>query len=137
MDQKDSISEIERLLDELESYAEKSPFWVGSRVLIPDEAFFMLIQQIRELLPQELADARKTIEKRDLILKNAQEEHKRIIESAERRLEDLTSEESVVQMARERANQLIEEARGSADQKTRDVFLATFSECSNRGSDVG
>ena len=34
--------------------------------------------------------------KRDLILKNAQEEHRRIIGSAERRLEDLTSEEQVV-----------------------------------------
>jgi vacuolar-type H+-ATPase subunit H len=115
MDQQGSLSEIEQLIDELEAYAEKSPFWAGPRVLIPDEDFFRITQQIRELLPQELDQARKTLDKRDLILKNAQEEHRRIIESAERRLEDLTSEEAIVQIARERADQIESDARQDAE----------------------
>ena len=125
MDQKDSISEIEQLLEELESYADKSPWYTPNRIVIPDEAFFTIVQHIRELLPQELAEARKTIEKRDLILKNAQEEHKRIIESAERRLEDLTSEESVVRLAEERAGQIVEDARHRSEDIKRDALSYT------------
>ena len=63
--------------------------------------------------------------KRDLILKNAQEEHRRIIGSAERRLEDLTSEEQVVVIAQQQADQIVEQARHEAEDLKRDALVYT------------
>ena len=115
VDGTDSQKQIEELIDELESYAEKSPWYLPNKIVIPDEEFFRLTQTIREILPVELSEAKSMLAKRDLILKNAQEEHRRIMESAERRLEDLTSEEQVVVAARQQAERIIERANLEAE----------------------
>jgi len=124
-EKKDLISEVERLIDELESFAEKSPWFLPNKIVIRDEDFFRITQRIRELLPSELAEARGMLEKRDLILKNAQEEHRRILETAERRLEDLTSEEQVVILAKQQAERIVERARQDAEEVRRDALNYT------------
>lgn len=125
LERKDPVSEIEKLLDELESFAEKSPWYLPNKIAIRDEDFFRITQRIRELLPTELAEAKSTLEKRDLILKNAQEEHKRIIDAAEKRLDDLTSEDQVVVAARQNAERMIEKAKLEAESVKRDALLYT------------
>jgi len=122
---KDPISEIEQLLEELESYADKSPWYLPNKTVVKDEDFFRIIQRIRELLPAELAEAKTMLSKRDLILKNAQEEHRRILDSAERRLEDLTSEEHVVLAAQQEAELILEGALREAESLKRDALLYT------------
>jgi hypothetical protein len=122
---KDPVNEIERLLDELESYAEKSPWYLPNKIVIRDEDFFRITQRIRELMPSELAEAKSVLEKKDLILKNAQEEHKRILETAEKRLEDLTSEDSVVMAAQQEAQRIVERSRLEAESVKRDALLYT------------
>jgi cell division septum initiation protein DivIVA len=119
------VSEIDRLLDELESYAEKSPWYLPGKIVIKDEEFFKITQRIRELMPAELADARKVIEKRDLIMKNAQEEHKRIIETAEKRLEDMTREDQVAVAAQSYAQRLVDKARLEAHGVKREALQYT------------
>lgn len=122
---KDPISEIDQLIDELESFAEKSPWYIPNKIVIRDEDFFRITQRIRELLPAELAEARSMLSKRDLILKNAQEEHRRILDSAERRLEDLTSEERVVVVAQQQAEAILQAARREAEALKRDALVYT------------
>jgi cell division septum initiation protein DivIVA len=122
---RDSVSEIDKLLDELESYAEKSPWYLPNKIVIKDEDFFRITQRIRELMPAELADSRKVLEKRDLILKNAQEEHRRIIETAEKRLEDMTREDQVVVAAQSFAERLVEKARLEAAGVKREALQYT------------
>lgn len=122
---RDAVSEIDRLLDELESFAEKSPWYLPNKIVIKDEEFFKITQRIRELMPAELSDARKVLEKRDLILKNAQEEHKRIIETAEKRLEDMTREDQVVVAAQSFAQRLVDKARLEAHGVKRDALTYT------------
>lgn len=121
---RESISEIERLLDELESYSEKSPFIsIGTgRIVIPDDEFFVLLGRIRESLPVEVKQARETLEKRDQILRTAQDEHRRIMDSAEKRLEDLLSQDQVVVAARREAEKIIEAAGREAEQLKRDAL---------------
>lgn len=123
---KDPVSEIERLLDELESFAEKSPWWMGNKIAVRDEDFFRITQRMRELLPTELAEARRMLERRDLILKNAQDEHRRIIDSAERRLDDLVSDEQVVVVARQAAERIVEQARLEGESVKRDALQYTM-----------
>jgi hypothetical protein len=122
---KDPVSEIDRLIDELESFAEKSPWYIPNKIVIRDEDFFRITQRIRELLPAEIAEAKSMLNKRDLILKNAQEEHRRILSSAERRLEDLTSEEQVVIVAQQQAELIIQTAREQAEALKRDALVYT------------
>jgi cell division septum initiation protein DivIVA len=122
---RDPISEIEQLVDELESFAERSPWYLPHKIAIHEDEFFRVTQRIRELLPAELADAKDTLSKRDLILKNAQEEHRRILESAERRLHDLTSSEQVTVLAQQEAMQVIENAVLEAETLKRDALLYT------------
>jgi cell division septum initiation protein DivIVA len=122
---RDTVSEVERLLDELESYAEKSPWYLPNKVAIRDEDFFRITQRIRELLPTELTEARAMLEKRDMILRNAQEEHKRIIESAEKRLEDLIAEDRVVVAARQEAERIVQRGRVDADGLKREALEYT------------
>lgn len=122
---KDPISEIDQLIDELESFAEKSPWYIPNKIVIRDEDFFRITQRIRELLPAEIAEARSMLTKRDLILKNAQEEHRRILNSAERRLEDLTSEEQVVVVAQQEAEAIIQAAQREAEALKRDALVYT------------
>ena len=124
-EQRDSVTEIERLIDELESFAEKSPWYLPNKVAIRDEDFFRITQRIRELMPSELSEARQMLDQRDAILRNAQEEHRRIIESAEKRLEDLTSEERVVIVARQEAERIIAKARQDAGQLQSDALRYT------------
>ena len=122
---RDAVSEIDRLLDELESFAEKSPWYLPNKIVIKDEEFFKITQRIRELMPAELAEARKVLEKRDLIMKNAQEEHKRIIETAEKRLEDMTREDQVVVAAQSFAERLLDKAKLEAHGVKREALVYT------------
>jgi hypothetical protein len=117
---KDPLTEVERLIDELEAFAEKpSPFWKPNHILVRDEDFFRITQRLREALPGELVEARSTLEKRDLILRNAQEEHKRILDTAERRLEDLISDEQVVIAAQREAERCWRTWKSSSSRRWR------------------
>jgi len=126
---KDPINEVERLIDELESFADQPSkwFWPGSQglIFIKDEDFFRITTRLREALPQELIEARSTLEKRDLILRNAQEEHKRILDTAEKRLDDLLSEEQVVIAAHAEAQRIIDRAHGHGEDIKRDALVYT------------
>jgi hypothetical protein len=121
-----TVSNIERLLDELESFAEKSPWFMQHKIVIPDDRFFEIMQQVRELMPQEVSEAKKLLEKRDLILKNAQEEHKRIMETAEKRLEEMTSQHEVAVAAQHWAERHVGKARLEAQAVKRDALQYTI-----------
>jgi vacuolar-type H+-ATPase subunit H len=124
---RESVSEIERLLDELESYSEKSPFIsIGTgRIVIPDDEFFVLLGRIRESLPIEIKQSRETLEKRDQILRTAQDEHRRIMDSAEKRLEDLLGQDHVVVAARREAEKIIEVAQRDGEHLRADALAYT------------
>jgi hypothetical protein len=122
---RDPISEVERLLEELETFAEKSPWYMPNKVVIKDDDFFRITHRIRELLPSELAEARQLLEKREAILKNAQEEHRRILESAERRMEEMVSQEQVVVAAQREAERVIDRAKVEGETVKRDALLYT------------
>src|SRR5688500_12744405 len=129
MAEHDPLNEVERLIDELEKYGEQPSrwYWPGSAgmIFIRDEEFFRITSRMREALPQELIEARTTLEKRELILRNAQEEHKRILDTAERRLEDLISEEQVVIAAQAEAERIVDRARSEGDDIKRDALAYT------------
>jgi hypothetical protein len=96
-----------------------------NKIVIRDEDFFRITQHLRESLPLEIKEARETLEKRDQILKNAHEEHRQIMTSAEKRLDDLLSQEQVVVAARREAEKIIERAVREGDSIKRDALAYT------------
>jgi hypothetical protein len=124
---RDPLGMVERLIDELQAYSDASPggvagWFTQGKVVVPDEEFFRILHDIRENLPSELSEARQMLEKRDLIIRNAQEEHRRIMESAERRLEEMVSREQVVVAAEAEAQRIIGESKRRAEQIGRDAL---------------
>jgi hypothetical protein len=121
---KAKISEVERLIDLLVKTAERTPFfveWTG-HVWLKESTFYDLCNQIRETIPDGIKRALDILEREDNILKNAQDEHKRIIDTAQRARDEMVAQEEVFRLAKERAEKIIEDAtREAAEIRTQAV----------------
>ena len=121
---KAKISEVERLIDLLVKTAERTPFfieWLG-HVWLKESAFYDICNRIRETIPEGIKRALDILEREDNILKNAQDEHRRIIETAQRARDEMVAQEEIYRLARERAEKVLEDAtREAADIKTQTI----------------
>ncbi|OGK12083.1 MAG: hypothetical protein A2Y63_01155 [Candidatus Riflebacteria bacterium RBG_13_59_9] len=125
VDEKERLESIERLLDELEGFAQKSSFWLPHKILIPDQDFFRICMELREALPAVVKEAQEIIRQRDSYVDNAKREHRRILETAESRVRDLVSEESIVREALHEAERIVENAREETMELKREALLYT------------
>ena len=46
-DERERLDTIERLLEELEGFAQKSSFWLPHKIIIPDQEFFRICMELR------------------------------------------------------------------------------------------
>lgn len=113
-----SASRIEHLADELASLAEKTPafFNLLKKVVISEESFYNILNELVESQPEELVEAQKILARREDIIRNAHEEAQKVIDVAQKRLEELTSEQEVVKQAQREAERIIRDAIVRADQ---------------------
>ncbi len=124
-DEKERLDAIERLLEELEGFAQKSSFWLPHKIIIPDQEFFRICMELREAIPAVLKEAREIVEQRDNYIDNAKREHRRILETAESRVRDLVSEEAVVREAQYEVERIIGNAKEEAAELKREALLYT------------
>lgn len=125
VDERERLETIERLLDELEGFAQKSSFLLPHKILIPDQEFFRICMELREAIPAILKEAQEIVGERDNIIDNAKREHRRILQTAEDRLRDMVSEESIVREAQFEAGRLVENARDQAADLKRESLIYT------------
>ena len=125
VDEKDRLNAVERLLDELEGYAQKSTFFLPHKILIPDQEFFRICMELREAIPTVLKEAQEIVRQRDTYLDNAKREHRRILETAETRVRDIVSEEAIVREAQFEAGRIIDSAREDAADLKREALMYT------------
>lgn len=125
VDEKDRLNAVERLLDELEGYAQKSTFFLPHKILIPDQEFFRICMELREAIPTVLKEAQEIVRQRDTYLDNAKREHRRILETAETRVRDIVSEEAIVREAQFEADRIIDSAREDAADLKREALMYT------------
>ncbi len=97
-------------------------FPYSSRVVINEDEFLRLIDQMRISVPQEIKNARQIEMEREARLAAAQDQAEAMIVAAREKAVTLTSEQSVLEQARERADELLARAyeegnavRGDAD----------------------
>src|SRR5437867_11137668 len=87
---------------------------VGGSLMIPRQRLIDLIDRMRVADPREVYDARELVEKRDEVLRGAQEEAAVLIAEAKARLEERLSETAVLQAAEQRARELTAQAQERA-----------------------
>jgi vacuolar-type H+-ATPase subunit H len=103
--------DILHLVDRLEElFNESRPIWLTHSVIVDEDRMLDLIDQMRVAVPEEIKKAQQIITQRDRIIAQAKEEANRTIalarEKAEKRLED----NEIIQSAKVRADQIIEQA---------------------------
>ena len=106
---------IEEILDEIENLMVDStrvPF--TNKLIIEEDDLIRLLDELREMLPQEIKDAAKVVGDRQRIIEEAQKEAQHIIDQAKVYGTKLTDENIISRQAQEQANELLNQAQKAA-----------------------
>ena len=109
--------DILHLIDRLEALVTEGfhlPF--TSNVIVHEDAFLDIIDQMRISIPEEVKLAKRTEAERDRLLVQAQEEANRLVEMARQQAKSLTNDHELVNFAQERAQEIEDEARHHAEE---------------------
>jgi len=108
--------DILHLVDRLETLLSKSwrlPF--TSNVVIQEDAFLDIIDQMRISIPEEVKQARRVTAERERLLEQAQEEADRIVALAQEQVGSLADDHEIVKTAQARADEVMVRAQRSAE----------------------
>jgi hypothetical protein len=92
-----------------------------SRVVINEDEYLRLIDQIRINVPEEMRRARQIEADRDVLLKQAQEQAEAMIAKGRETAAGLVAEHAVVAQAEERSREILRLAEEQADGKRQDA----------------
>ena len=109
--------DILHLIDRLEELAgEAKRLPVGGGAVMSRQRLLDLIDRMRVAVPREVYDSRDLLEKRDEVLREAQEEAALIRADAQRQLEEKLQETEVVKEAEERSRDLMRQGEQRAQE---------------------
>ena len=107
---------IEDLIDEMYDVLEKGwkmPLSSG-KVLVDSEEIRAILDDIRDVFPEEISQAKTIVADHTQIINEAKREGDNIIQAAEERAKTLVSQEEVVLKAQQRANEILAQAQAQA-----------------------
>lgn len=104
-------------LEEMVGEARRLP--VGGGAVMSRQRLLDLIDRMRVAVPREVYDARELLEKRDEVLREAQEEGALLLAQAKEEIEERLKESAVVKAAEERARELVSQAQERAQELAR------------------
>ncbi len=108
--------DIQHLVDRLEDLIDEGRHMPFSKyTMIDEERALEIIDQMRISIPEEIEKSSRVLATRDRVLAQANEEAARVVQLARQRSEQLIEQEPSVQAARNRAAQIIEQARQEAE----------------------
>ena len=114
--------DIQHLVDRLEDLIDDGRHFFGTKYTIVDEERALeIIDQMRISIPEEIENAARTIQKKDRVLAEANEEAARIVQQARQHSEDLIDDQEMVKQAKVRAEYVIEQAKIEASKITREA----------------
>jgi cell division septum initiation protein DivIVA len=114
--------DILHLVDRLEElFNESKPLWFTHTVMVDEDRFLDLIDQMRVSIPEEIKKAQQILTQRDRILAQAQEEANRTLQIAREKAEQVIERDAIIQAAQTRAEQIIQQARSDTDLTRRDA----------------
>jgi F0F1-type ATP synthase membrane subunit b/b' len=92
-------------LEELVGVGKRVPF--SGRVMVEEEQFLALIDQLRIAVPNEIKQAQRVIRERERIVADAQETASRIIDAAQKKAEYIVSQDGLLNEARQQSEQIL------------------------------
>jgi hypothetical protein len=92
-------------LEELVGIGKRVPF--SGRVMVEEEEFLALVDQLRVTVPAEIRQAQRVIKEREAIIGQAQEEAAKILAVARQQAEYIVSQQGVLNEARQRGEDLL------------------------------
>ena len=110
-------------LEELVGVGKRVPF--SGRVMVEEEEFLALVDQLRVAIPNEIKQAQRVIKERERIIGEAQDEAAQLIASAKDRTELLVSQHGIMLEARKRSEDVLRlaEEKRQRTQGEVDYFL--------------
>lgn len=94
-------------LEELVGIGKRVPF--SGRVMVEEEEFLALVDQLRVAVPHEIKQAQRIIKEREQIVGTAQEEASAILTQARDRAEYIISQQGVLNEARQKGEELLQQ----------------------------
>jgi vacuolar-type H+-ATPase subunit H len=122
----DGAADILYLVDQLEELVgigKRVPF--SGRVMVEEEEFLALVDQLRVAVPNEIKQAQRVIKERERVIGEAQDEASRIVQAARERAEIMISQNVILAEARQRGEEVLRQAE-EEQQRTRgelDVYI--------------
>jgi F0F1-type ATP synthase membrane subunit b/b' len=111
--------DIMYLVDRLEALVNGSRrVPLSSRIMLEEEDLLAIVEQMRQTIPNEVKQARRVLQDREQILKQAQSEAEKIVTMARERAEYMINQEGILTVAKERGEQMLSDAQRDA-QSTR------------------
>ena len=108
--------DILHLVDRLEElFNESRPIPLTHNVIVDEDRFLDIIDQMRISIPEEVKKAQQIFSQKDRVLAQAQEEATRTLSLARDKADTLVEKEALVQDAQRRASQIVDQARLEAD----------------------
>lgn len=110
-------------LEELVSLGKRVPF--STRVMVEEEEFLALVDQLRVAVPNEVKQAQRVIKERERIIGEAQDEAAEIVDRAQDEADRLVSDSALMQETRRRGEEILRRAE-EEQQRARgelDVFV--------------
>jgi len=108
--------EIVYLIDRLESLiSEAKRLPLTSGVIVNQDEFLKVIDQMRITIPQEIREARRLKEEREQVIARAQAEAEKIVAEAKTQVNGLLTQEKLLKAAKEESAKIIEQARREAE----------------------
>lgn len=114
--------DIQHLIDRLEElFNESRGIPLTHSVVIDEDRFLDIIDQMRVSIPEEVKKAQQILVQRDRILAQAQEEANRTIALARDKGEQLTSKDAIAEQARKHSEEIISQAQREAEAARREA----------------
>jgi hypothetical protein len=104
-DEQDDVLILLDRLEELVSMGRRMPF--STKVMVEEEEFLGLLDQVRSAVPREIRQAQRVVEERSEIITAAQHEAAKILDMARSQAEYIVSEQGVLNEARQRGEEIL------------------------------
>jgi hypothetical protein len=118
--------DIDYLIDRLETLvSEGKRLPLSTKVMVEEQDAYSLIDQMRAIIPEEIKAAKRVLNEKNRILKEAEEEAQHIIADGERERDMLVRKESVIAAAERQREVIIGEATQEAfdiRQRAQDMY---------------
>ena len=108
------VADIMQLVDRLEELVTagmRVP--LSNRIMVEEDEFLSIIDQLRLSIPQEIKQARRVVQERQQVISSAQSEADKILSVAKERAEYLMNEQGLINEAKSRSEEILRQAKDS------------------------